>query len=219
MIGVLGGTFDPVHIAHLRCALEVQHGLGLSEVRFVASRQPPHRPMPAASAHQRLAMLRLAIDAQPGFVVDDREIRREGPSYTVDTLQSLRDELGSAPICLIVGVDAFAGLHTWHRWTSLIELAHLVVMHRPGRERVFTPDVQTLLNTRLVRDRSRLQQAPAGHIALLSVTQFEVSATRIRALIGAGESVRYLVPDPVLDYIHREGLYRDAASRALGSGA
>jgi nicotinate-nucleotide adenylyltransferase len=217
MIGVLGGTFDPVHIAHLRCALEVQQSLRLSEVRLIPSRQPPHRDPPFATPDQRLAMLRLAAGDQAGFVIDERELRRDGPSYTIDTLRSLREEAGARPICLLLGNDAFAALHTWHRWEGLMDLAHLVVMHRPGRERAFTREIQRLLDERLVADVARLRRDAAGSILMLPVTQLEISATRIRETIARGESARYLVPDRVLDFIQREGLYRSAGLRAAGS--
>jgi nicotinate-nucleotide adenylyltransferase len=220
VIGILGGTFDPVHVAHLRCALEVQQILRLGEIRFIPARQPPHRPPPLASPAQRLAMLRLAAGDQPGFAVDERELRREGPSYTVDTLRSLRAELGAArPLCLLLGIDAFAGLDGWHEWQSLAELAHLVVMRRPGVEPALSPAVRALLEDRVAADHGRLRQGAAGCVALLTVTQLDVSATRVRELIAAGGSVRYLVPDRVLDFIHREGLYRGAALHATGLGA
>lgn len=218
MIGILGGTFDPVHIAHLRCALEVQQALRLSEVRFIPSRQPPHRGPPVANPSQRLAMLRLAMGDQPGFVIDERELRREGRSYTVDTLRSLREEFGARPLCLLVGLDAFGEIHTWHEWEKLIDLAHIVVMHRPGREPVFHDAVRKMVDGR-VTEAASLRQQPAGRVMFCDVTQLEISATRIREAAAAGGSVRYLVPDRVLDFIHREGLYRSVRLRAEGSDA
>ncbi len=212
MIGILGGTFDPVHHAHLRCALELQQTLGLEQIRFVPCRVPPHRGTPFAAADQRLAMLELAVDGQSGFVVDDRELGREGPSYTVDTLLSLREQFGAAvPLCLIVGMDAFLGLDTWSRWQRLTELAHIIVMRRPGPDAASAgPALKALLDERLVDDPQRLRAAPAGGVMLCTVTQMEISGTRIRELIAGGRNVRYLLPDRVLDYIRRERLYLDA---------
>ena len=133
-IGVFGGTFDPIHYGHLRAALEVKEALELSSVLFLPSSGPPHRRAPIASAAQRLQMVRLAVEGQPGFSVDDREIARGGVSYMVDTLVSLRSELGDTPLCLILGMDAFLGLDRWHRWHDLPGLTHFAVGHRPGSE-------------------------------------------------------------------------------------
>ncbi|MBK9132375.1 MAG: nicotinate-nucleotide adenylyltransferase [Gammaproteobacteria bacterium] len=210
MIGILGGTFDPVHLAHLRCALEVQQALRLAEVRFVPCGQPPHRPAPAADPAQRLAMLRLALEGQTGFAIDERELRRAGPSYMVDTLASLREELPEQPLCLILGIDAFVQLNTWHRWERLIGLAHLAVMTRPGPQAGPGGAVAALLQRHRVDDPGVLHETPAGHIILCPVTRLEISATRIRALLAQGADARYLTPDGVLEYIRRTGLYREA---------
>ena len=131
-IGVLGGTFDPIHYGHLRPALELLEALALAEVRFIPCRLPAHRGAPAITPEQRLELVRLATADQPGFVADDRELRRPGRSYMVDTLASLRQDLGETPLCLILGGDAFAALHTWRRWEDLSKLAHFIVMQRPG---------------------------------------------------------------------------------------
>lgn len=210
MIGIFGGTFDPIHYGHLRCALELQQALGLEQLRFVPARLPPLRGAPAASAEQRLAMLELAVADQPGFAVDARELRREGPSFTVDTLLSLRAELPAAPLCLILGMDAFLGLERWSRWERLVELAHLVVMQRPGQDLATAgPRLQALLRERRA-EPAELRQAAGGRIALCPVTQIDVSGTRIRDFVACGRSVRYLLPDPVIDYIGRQRLYRAA---------
>lgn len=210
MIGIFGGTFDPIHYGHLRCALELQQALDLEQLRFVPARLPPLRGAPAASAEQRLAMLELAVADQPGFAVDARELRREGLSFTVDTLLSLRAELPAAPLCLILGMDAFLGLERWSRWERLVELAHLVVMQRPGQDLATAgPRLQALLRERLA-EPAQLRQAAPGRIALCLVTQIDVSGTRIRDFVARGRSVRYLLPDPVIDYIGRQRLYRVA---------
>ena len=131
-IGIFGGTFDPIHYGHLRTAFELLQALRLGELRFMPAGNPPHREQPMASAEQRVAMVRAATAGQPGFTVDDRETRREGPSYSVDTLAGLRAEHPTRPLCLIVGMDAFLGLPKWHQWQDILKLAHLVVAHRPG---------------------------------------------------------------------------------------
>jgi nicotinate-nucleotide adenylyltransferase len=216
MIGILGGTFDPVHLAHLRCGLELLEYLRLAELRFLPCRQPPHRAIPAAEPAQRLAMLRLALAGQPGFSIDERELRRTGPSYMVDTLESLRAELPAQPLCLIVGLDAFAQLPTWHRWERLIELAHIAVMTRPGLRAAPGGEVAVLLERWRADDPPALHAAPAGRILLCPVTSLEISATQVRTLVAQGRSARYLVPERVLDYIRREGLYRTPLTAEAG---
>jgi len=208
MIGIYGGTFDPVHFGHLRPALEVQEALGLKEVRFVPAGQPPHRDMPYATAAQRLAMLRAAIDDQPGFVVDEREVQRAGPSYMVDTLASLRAELGAQPLCLILGYDAFLGLASWHQWPRLLELAHLVITHRPGWNNDDLDAVLQDLITQHAKTAAQLSQTPAGGVTLVEVTQLDISATRIREQLRAGQDIRYLLPEVVYEMIREQNLYR-----------
>ena len=135
-IGVFGGTFDPIHYGHLRLAEELADRLQLGEVRIVPARVPPHRAAPKVTSSHRLEMVRLACAGNPRFLVDDRECRREGPSYTVDTLLGLRAELAAdTPLCLLMGVDAYLALTTWSRWERLYDLAHIVIAHRPGFER------------------------------------------------------------------------------------
>src|SRR5262245_56588121 len=136
-VGILGGTFDPVHYGHLRLALEIGERSGFAEVRFIVAGTPPHRTAPRTTGAQRLQMVKLATAGNPLFAVDDRELKRTGPSYTFDTLTELRSERGAAqPLCLLVGADAFLEIATWHRWTELFGLAHVVVAHRPG----FSPE-------------------------------------------------------------------------------
>ena len=208
-LGILGGTFDPIHYGHLRPALELLHTLELAEVRFVPCRIPAHRGTPLVTAEQRLALVRLATAGQPGFVADDRELRREGPSYMFDTLTSLRAEVGAeTPLVLIVGADAFRDLHTWHRWRELTGLAHIVVMQRPGAAQSLPPVLAEFATPRVVHAPAALRQQPAGGVLFQPVTQLSISATQIRALLARGQSPRYLLPDPVLAFIHDRALYR-----------
>ncbi len=205
-IGIFGGTFDPVHFGHLRAALELLQDLGLQEIRFVPCRVPPHRAPPVASPEQRLRMLQAALHGAPGLTIDTRELQRHGPSYSVDTLQALRAELRTMPLCLILGLDAFRGICDWHRWEELPELAHLVIAHRPG---VAQPEGRSgeLLAAHRVEDPAALCERPAGHMLLWPVTQLEISASAIRALVGAGKSPRWLMPDAVCRLVARESLY------------
>jgi nicotinate-nucleotide adenylyltransferase len=200
-IGIFGGTFDPIHYGHLRSAFEMLQALRLSEVRFFPTGDPPHRGSTFATSQSRLEMVHAATAGQPGFVVDDREMRREGPSYTIDTLISLREEHPDTSLGLIVGMDAFLGLTSWHRWDELLKLAHIVVAHRPGWR---APDIGALGDiidrhgTHRVDD---LHQKKHGHIHIHAVTQLEISSTEIRDLVAAGRDPRFLMPDVVRDII------------------
>jgi nicotinate-nucleotide adenylyltransferase len=207
-IGVLGGTFDPVHHGHLRLALEVRELLQFSQVRLIPLASPPHRAAPLADADLRLAMLHAAVANEPGLIVDDRELQRGGPSYTIDTLTSLRVEFPDNPFCLILGMDAFAGLPTWKRWQELCELAHLVVAHRPGAVPPSDPKIQALLAQRECHDPDDLQKTPAGYIYLASLPLLDISSSRIRSYLAKGRNPRYLLPDAVLNIINTQQLYQ-----------
>lgn len=204
-VGLLGGTFDPVHFGHLRSAVEVCEQLQLDELRLIPSARPPHRAMPGATAAQRLRMVELAVGQGSGLLVDDRELQRERPSYTVETLESLRQELGSdVALFMVLGWDAFCGLPSWHRWESLLELANLVVLQRPD----YDLEVPEVLKDLLAARSADQPERSHGQIICLSQTPLAISATHIRTLVGNGASPRFLLPDAVLDYIENEGLYR-----------
>ena len=216
-IGILGGTFDPVHFGHLRLAQEVAEALALREVRFIPGGTPPHRATPQTSAAHRLAMVNLATAGNPLFTVDDRETRRDGLSYTFDTLTALRAELGAAqPLVLILGADAFLGFHCWHRWREIFDLAHLAVAHRPGA--LLTQISDVALAHEFAQRRSddgagaALRQSPAGRIAVVPITALDISATAIRAAIATKRSARYLTADAVLAYIEHNYLFLNGKS-------
>jgi nicotinate-nucleotide adenylyltransferase len=210
-LGILGGTFDPIHNGHVEIAREVRDALGLSAVRLIPAGDPPHRAAPVATAAHRLAMVELAIEGIPGLEVDAREIDRAGRSYTVDTLRSLRDEAPDRPLALIVGADAFIGLPTWHRWHDLFDLAHIVVVARPGV--VIEDAVPEALAgewaRRYVHDAQSLERSRAGHIFVQAITPHPISASSIRgALVGGNiNAVKGLLPPAVLAYIERNRLY------------
>ena len=214
VLGVFGGTFDPIHSGHLELARELRTGLGLSAVRFIPAGDPPHRAAPVAAAAHRLAMVELAIAGHPELEVDAREILRAGRSYTVTTLEELRLEEPSRPLALIVGGDAFLGLPTWHRWRELFELAHVVVVARPGVviEGALPPELAAEWARRLRPDASALASASAGTLLLPTVTAHPISASAIRAQLARGgdgiAAVRGLLPAAVLAYIDRNQLYR-----------
>jgi nicotinate-nucleotide adenylyltransferase len=209
MIGILGGTFDPIHFGHLRTALDVMQGIGLRQVRFIPLHRAVHRDQPETPAELRLQMVQRATAGQSGFVADDRELRRAGDSYSVDTLTSLRREFPQESLCLLMGMDAFNDFADWHRPDEILRLAHLVVMHRPGAAGPEDPRVQTLLKAHRCDHVASLRRQWAGLIHLQPVTQLEISATGIRAAVKAGESPRYLLPDGVLALIEENHLYRE----------
>jgi nicotinate-nucleotide adenylyltransferase len=206
-IGIFGGTFDPIHYGHLRTAFELLQALKLGELRFMPAGNPPHREQPMATSEQRVAMVRAATAGQPGFTVDDRETRREGPSYSVDTLATLRAEHPTRSLCLIVGMDAFLELPKWHQWQELLQLAHLVVAHRPGWRAPTMGPLGELLVDRGTGRVDDLHEAIAGRIFIHAVTQLEISSTEVRRLIAAGRNPRYLMPDAVCDIIATTGCY------------
>lgn len=208
MIGIFGGTFDPVHFGHLRPALDVKQALGLREMRLIPAFQPPHREQPEANPGQRLTMLRAAVGTESDLLVDNCEMRREGESFMVDTLIELREELGDEPLCLVLGADAFLQLDDWRQWKKIPQLAHIVVTHRPGWELDVdnaSAEIQQLWRECHVETSSELEAQPAGKIMSLSVTPLDISATKIRALVAAGNSPRYLLPDSVWNLIRMHG--------------
>lgn len=212
-IGILGGTFDPIHYGHLRLAQEAAGQLRLAVVRFMPSGTPPHRSSPGAPAEDRLAMVRLAVAENPLFSVDDRETLRAGPGYTVDTLTALRAELGATqPLVLLLGADAFLELATWSRWHQLFNLAHVAVAYRPGfpvdtwQSRMPQP-LAAEYNARLMRQPLGVHMAPAGGIVVVPIAALDISATLIRDATRAGNNPRYLLPDSVIQYIQEHNLY------------
>lgn len=207
-IGVFGGTFDPVHIGHLRAAIELRDSLRLDTLRLMPSADPVHRQAPEAGAEHRLAMLRLAVANEPALVADDLEIRRGGATYTIDTLEQLRSTLGDdQPLLLCIGMDSLASLDSWKHWQSLTDLAHIVVAGRPG----WQPPAQGALAEWVGRHRvdavGDLNTRPAGCLYFADIPLLPVSSTGIRDDLRAGRSVRYLTPDAVIDYIHDYHLY------------
>lgn len=207
---VLGGTFDPVHEGHLALARTAARAFG-AIVRLLPASVPPHRAEPHASPAQRVRMLQLAIAGEPSLQVDTRELQRSGPSYTVDTLAQLREELGAAaPLGLLLGADAFLGLPAWSRWRRLPGLAHLIVVTRPGsRLDLLPPELDAACRGRWTGDRERLRQAPAGLVHQLEMAPHPASATAIRAALAAGGGAQVAgLPGPVRDYIAEQALYR-----------
>ena len=209
-IGVLGGTFDPVHCGHIRLAIETRDHLALDVVRLMPAPNPRLRDAPRADGAVRLALIEQAIADEPGLEADGRELARTGPTYTVETIETLRSELGDASITLILGMDAFVKLPDWHRWDELLGLCHLAVARRPDASTPAGGEVAALLAERATDDARALRARPAGFIHLCPVPMLDISATRIRALLAAGRSVRCLVPDSINQSLIEENPYADA---------
>ena len=200
MIGIFGGTFDPVHYGHIKPALSIKQALNLSQLRFIPNRIPPHRETPWLSVEQRLSLLKTALNDYSDIVIDERELDRDGQSYMVDTLASLRADLPGETLCLIIGMDAFFGINLWHRWRSIFHLCHLVVMTRPGFEQKTTAEHMPagdyqFLSERMVQDINAITAESTGKILLKSVPQLDISSTRIRARLSAGEDISQWMPE------------------------
>ena len=211
-IGVFGGTFDPIHVGHLRTAHECRIRLGLAEVRFIPNSVPPHREPALASAATRLQMVEAAVAGIDGFTVDSRELDRDGPSYTIDTLRELRRDFPDATLCLILGLDAFLTLPSWREWRSLFDLAHLIIARRPGGQIALEQELRETVGQRVVQSVDALRARGSGCLLAIEVTQLDISSTALRASIAAGVSPAYLVPDAVWEVMRETGIYSEGSS-------
>jgi len=208
LIGILGGTFDPVHFGHLRPALDVLQNTGLDQVRFLPNKTPPHRAQPWLNSEIRKQLVEMAIADIPQFVLDDRELKREGLSYMVDTLADLKQQFADDSLCLIMGMDAFAGFTQWHRWQSILDLCNLIIITRPGIAMFDQGDAgfgehHTMLQGRVVNEVDALKQRQHGQILLQSTTLLDISATQIRELLSSGKSIQYLLPENVREFLQK----------------
>lgn len=212
-IAIFGGTFNPIHNGHLRSAIDLAEQLQFAEVRLMPAAQPPHRDAPQCSAQQRADLVELAIAGEACLRCDRRELNRPGPSYTVDSLLELREELGlERSLCLVLGSDALQGLDQWHRWRELTDLAHLVVLARPGWTLPQAGEVADWASHHLTNDAASLQHKACGAVLVQQLSQLEISSTTIRSLIAADRSPRYLLPEPVWDQIKALRLYGYSAA-------
>ncbi len=208
-VGVFGGTFDPVHYGHLRSALELVEQLQLQQLRLMPCAVPPHRDSPACSAAHRAAMVELAVAGEPRLACDARELRREGASYTIDSLVEIRRELGEGhSLCLVMGCDAVLAIDSWHRWQELLGWAHVVVIARPGWQLPGTGPVADWLRGHRLAGPAELGRRASGGVLVEELRPLPISSTEIRAMLAAGRSPRYLLPQAVLDYIQTHDLYR-----------
>ncbi|MDO8861714.1 nicotinate-nucleotide adenylyltransferase [Haliea sp. E1-2-M8] len=211
-VAVLGGTFNPIHNGHLRSALELVELLGLERLHLMPCANPPHRQAPGCPAESRADMVERAVAGEARLVCDRRELARSGPSWTVDSLAGLRDEYGpERSLGLVMGCDALLGLERWHRWQALLDYAHIIVIARPGWHLPGAGTVAEWLAQHRMADPDALRARPAGGVLVLELRPLAISSTEIRALCRAGRSARYLLPEPVLDYIETHELYRGTA--------
>jgi nicotinate-nucleotide adenylyltransferase len=209
-LALFGGTFDPVHYGHLRCAEEARQKLDLDQLCLLPAGTPPHRRAPLATAKQRLKMLQLAQAEFPHLVIDDREIRRGGTSYMVDTLKSFRQECSKRPLMLLIGQDAANDLHSWYEWEQLFELAHIVILTRPNVKANYRQDLAKKIQRRLISDLQKLHLSESGSVLHLEVASIDISATTIKSIMRLGRSPRSMMPAAVWDYINENHLYLPA---------
>jgi len=213
-IGILGGTFNPIHYGHLRMAQELAEGLGIDSIRFIPAANPPHKSTHNISASHRATMVDLAIANNKLFHLDDQELKRTGHSYTIDTLQNLRNELGhEVSIILLMGSDAFTQFDTWHRWQEIITLCHIAMVQRPQASKIepsrkLSPILENFLHNHYTETSDDLHTSPAGHITMRQITALDISSTAIRDAFQHSNSARYLMPDSVIDYIQAHQLYK-----------
>lgn len=206
MIGIFGGTFDPVHYGHVKSALSIKDALHLTQIRFIPNRHPPHRASPWLSVEQRLLLLKTALMDIPGTVIDERELNRDGPSYIVETLASLRTDFPDDKLCLIIGMDAFAAITKWFRWRDLFDLCHLVVITRPGFymrqiEKEWSAQDYAFLSSKMIDSADALSSQERGNIILLPVPALDISSTKIRERLVNNTSVSEWLPKSVSEQL------------------
>lgn len=208
-VAIMGGTFDPIHNGHLRTAVEVLDRYQYSELRLIPCFQPVHKNRPGVTPQQRLDMVRLAISSHENLSVDSREIEREGPSYSIETLRDIRADIGpDEPLIMVLGMDSFLSLSTWHNWQALIEYAHILVVSRPGWEPDLISELSAFCENYRASSSHELQCAPSGLIWFETLTPLGISSSMIRSLANKHESIAYLLPEPVQKYIEQHQLYR-----------
>lgn len=206
-IGILGGTFDPIHLGHIHIARELLQRLSLNQVRFIPCYLPPHRDMPEANAEQRMQMVKLALENLPNFVADNREIQRNNTSYMIDTITSLRNEFSNTPLVLIMGVDQFDTFDTWHHWQEILQYTHLAIVNRPGYQLITNQNLDELLKNHQTEDKLTIQNNLYGQIIFQDIAPSPISATDTRSQLHLGKNAEPFVPAAVWQYIQTNNLY------------
>jgi len=206
-IGILGGTFDPIHLGHIHLAATIKKLCHLQKILLIPCFQSPLRNLPIASAEDRLNMVKLAINDHTHFFVDDREIKHAGLSYAIETIKSLRLEYADTPLALIMSIDAFNRFNEWHEWQSILDVTHLIIANRPGSWQITNPKMMELLHKHQITDTEQLQKQIAGLIYLADIAPLPIAATQIRALIKEHKNASHLVAPGVWQYICKKQLY------------
>jgi nicotinate-nucleotide adenylyltransferase len=208
-VGILGGTFDPIHKGHIKLAQEACSQLDLKQVRLVPLNIPAHRAAPSASANDRKTMIEQAITDDERLVIDCRELEKPEVSYTINTLKSLREELPDTSLCLIVGQDAFTQIDSWHQWESLLDFAHIVVASRPGKHETINTTLEKWINQHVTNDITMLQKKTAGYIYFMEIPLLPVSSSEIRSFIRQGQLKEDWLDNTTINYIKKNHLYQD----------
>ncbi|MDQ2994823.1 MAG: nicotinate-nucleotide adenylyltransferase [Pseudomonadota bacterium] len=207
LIGILGGTFDPIHAGHIHVATYLLKHRSFDEVRIIPCFSPVHREQPVASAHDRLAMITLALEQRPNIIIDTREIDREGPSFMIDTLKSLRNDFPNESLGLILGDDAFAHFDHWKDWQDIVHYCHLIIVHRPNSDAQFPDTLKLFIDAHHTTQENALHERKQGNIYFCELPPLPISATEIRQKLAHKEqNIAGLLPQ-VRDYIRKKGLY------------
>ncbi len=208
MIAIFGGTFDPIHLGHINMARQCVEQCQLNTLYFMPCAIPAHKARPRISDEHRINMLKLAIDDNPHFAIDYRELNRDGASYSLLSLKELRTENPTAPIMFLIGMDSFNSLDKWFRWQEIVKLCHIVVYQRPGQHCQVTGELATYKAHALTQQLSQLQQAPAGKLFFLNGLQVNTASSEIRKKLSLNEGIAELLPTPVSQYIAQHQLYQ-----------
>jgi nicotinate-nucleotide adenylyltransferase len=206
-LGIFGGTFDPIHMGHINPVLEAASQLNIDRIALIPCHIPTHKNAASTSSEHRLAMVKLVCQQYPIFFPDEREIKRDKPSYSIDTLRELRQLQPNTPLCFFIGMDSLLSLPSWHHWQELFELCHFVVCQRGGHTPQFSPQITQLLKERQVTSPGEIQKSLAGKIVMADTNTVTISSTELRARLAEQQSVDKLIPAPVLNYIQQHGLY------------
>jgi nicotinate-nucleotide adenylyltransferase len=214
VIGILGGTFDPIHNGHIRLALEAQEQLKLDQVRLIPVNIPPHRSNPVVSSEHRLTMMELAIANEPALSIDLRELESEEISFTINTLKSLRQKFADDALCLIVGRDAFNKIDSWKDWQDLLDYAHIIVANRPDSLANQTmddmsPELKNWIEEHQITDHTQLKNNLSGNIVFINIPMLDISSSMIRQLNSEHKNLEGLLPTTIQTYIKDNHLYRD----------